>query len=171
MGGGGGETEAARTEGQDPKWLRQPDSSMLSFVGKGIKGFFCSPPPGHRPGTSVQFCSQHEGLSLVALRLSGALATWGQQAPLCLSLAGAPASHSHMKQCCAVLSSREPVLGKPRVPAGWDVSGSPLTRGSSKGKPSRWGTGPGVRDLGCLPGHHPGPSVLLRHLPPPWSLW
>lgn len=68
-------------------------------VGKRMKGFFCGPTssPGHQPRTlaSVQFCSQHESLSLVALRLSGALAMWGQQTPLCPSL---PVLHRHRKQ-------------------------------------------------------------------------
>lgn len=66
--------------------------------------------PGHRSGTSVQFCSQHESLSLVALRLSGALAMWGQQTPLCLSPAMASVLHSPRKQSCGVLSLRESAL-------------------------------------------------------------
>lgn len=93
VGGGAGTTpEVQNTEGQDTSGVREPDSAMLSLWEKGMKGFFCGPPPPRGTGqagalASVQFGSQHESLSLVALRLSGALAMWGQQTPLCPSLA------------------------------------------------------------------------------------
>lgn len=79
-------------KGKTHERVREPDSAMLSLWEKGMKGFFCGPPPPRGTGqagalASVQFGSQLESLSLVALRLSGALAMWGQQTPLCPSLA------------------------------------------------------------------------------------
>lgn len=69
-------------------------------------------PGGHRPGAlaSVQFCSQHENLSLVALRLSGAPAMWGQQTPSASPWQSLQYCVATGDGLCVVFSSREPVL-------------------------------------------------------------
>lgn len=108
-------------------------------VGKKNERLFLRPTssPGHQPR------SQNESLNLVALRLSGALAMWGQQTPLCPSL---PVLHRHRKQSwwCPLFQG-----------------GCPSPRGSN-------GQDTGSLELGIWAGFLVATlaSVLVCHLPP-----